>query len=84
MICSDYNSIIQEIENLKTIWLKNAFPMRVIARLILKFFNKIYLPKKIVHTVENYLIVTLDSLVEKVERTQYRATPTSFIVLSPV
>ena len=51
MICSDYDSIIKEIETLKIIWLKNAFPMRVIDRLILQYFNKIHTPKEIVHTV---------------------------------
>ena len=30
---------------------KNAFPMRVIDRIIFNFFNKLYLPKTPVHTV---------------------------------
>ena len=47
MICSDYDSIIKEIESLKLIWLKNAFPMRVIDRVILQYFNKIHTPKEI-------------------------------------
>lgn len=49
-ICSDFNLIHQEIEKLKIIWLKNAFPMKVIDRLIFKFFDKLFIPKKIVQT----------------------------------
>ena len=63
MICSDYNSIITEIEKLKLIWLKNAFPMRVIDRMIFKFFDKIHLPKKAVHTcARKKLIFSLEYL----------------------
>ena len=63
MICSDFNSIITEIEKLKIIWLKNAFPMRVIDRMILNFFNKIYIPKIPVHTVPKMkLILSLEYL----------------------
>ena len=58
MICSDYISIIKEIKNLKTIWLKNAYQMKVIGN----FFNKICL-KKIVYTVEkNKLILSSEHL----------------------
>jgi len=63
MICSDYNSIITEIEKLKIIWLKNAFPMRVIDRMIFNFFDKIYLTKKVVHTcAKKKLIFSLEYL----------------------
>ena len=63
MICTNYNSIVTEIECLKLIWLKNAFPMRVIDRMILNFFDKRYIPKKIFHTVaKKKLILSLEFL----------------------
>ena len=63
MICSNYESIITEIENLKIIWLKNAFPMRVIDRLIRNFFDKIFIKKKVVLTAsKKKLILSLDYL----------------------
>ena len=63
MICCDYDSIVAEIEKLKLIWLKNAFPMRVIDRMILNFFNKRYISKKIFHTVpKKKLILSLEFL----------------------
>ena len=64
MICSDYGSIIKEIEKLKIIWLKNAFPMRVIDRMIFRFFDKIHAPpKKVVHTcAKKKLIFSLEYL----------------------
>jgi len=63
MICSDYKSIVAEIEKLKTIWLKNAFPMRVIDRMILRFFDKMHVPKKIFHTcAKKKLIFSIDYL----------------------
>ena len=63
MICSNYELIINEIEKLKVIWLKNAFPMRVIDRLIKNFFDKIFITKNVVHTVaKKNLIITLEYL----------------------
>ena len=63
MICSDYGSIIKEIEKLKIIWLKNAFPMRVIDRMIFRFFDKIHIPKKVFHTcAKKKLIFSLEYL----------------------
>ena len=53
--------ISDEIEKLKIIWLKNAFPMRVIDRIILEFFNKLFVPKKVIHTVaKKKLLISLD------------------------
>ena len=63
MICSNYELIINEIEELKVIWLKNAFPRRVIERLIKSFFDKIFITKNVVHTVaKKNLIITLEYL----------------------
>ena len=63
MICSNYELIVEEIEKLKVIWLKNAFPMRVIDRLIRKFFDNIFIPKQTIHTVaKKKLILSLEYL----------------------
>jgi hypothetical protein len=63
MICSNYELIITEIENLKIIWLKNAFPMRVIDKLIRNFFDKIFIKKIVVLTAsKKKLILSLDYL----------------------
>ena len=63
MICSNYELIINEIEKLKVVWLKNAFPRRVIDRLIKNFFDKIFITKNVVHTVaKKNLIITLEYL----------------------
>ena len=63
MICSNYELIINEIEKLKVIWLKNAFLRRVIDRLIKNFFDKIFITKNVVHTVtKKNLIITLEYL----------------------
>ena len=50
-ICSDYKEITDEIEKLKIIWLKNAFPLGVIEKVSLEFFNKLFIPKRVVLTV---------------------------------
>lgn len=60
-ICSDYTLISEEIERLKIIWLKNAYPIRVIDKIIYKFFDKLFLTKKVVHTVgKKELFISLD------------------------
>ena len=50
-----------KLKNSKVIWLKNAFPMRVIDRIIFEFFNKLFVPKKVVHTVaKKKLFISLE------------------------
>ena len=62
-ICSNFEIIVEEIENLKMIWLKNAFPMRLIDKIIWQFFNKLYIPKKIVQSVaKKQLFISLEYL----------------------
>ena len=50
-ICSDYELVTEEIEKVKTIWLKNSYPLRLIDKLIYIFFNKMFITKTPVHTV---------------------------------
>ena len=46
-ISMNYNIMLDEIEQLKIIWLKNAFPMRIIDKCICDFFNKIFCKKAV-------------------------------------
>ena len=41
-ISMSYSTMLDEIERLKIIWLKNAFPLKIIDKCIREFFNKIY------------------------------------------
>ena len=60
-ICSDYEMISEEIEKLKIIWLINKFPKRGIGKLVFQFFNKLFIPKIIIHTVaKNKLFISLE------------------------
>ena len=45
-LCSDYNSIHEEISKLKTIWQKNNFPLSFIDRCVKKFFDKLFVKRK--------------------------------------
>jgi len=63
MICSNYKLITKEIEDLKIIWMKNRFPMRVIDRLVKEFFDKLFTIKKTKSTIpKKLLIISLEYL----------------------
>ena len=59
-ISSSFGKIVEESNNLKTIIRKNGYPVKFAERCIFHFFNKIYTPKKLIHTVDRkslYLIL---------------------------
>ena len=51
MINSSYESLHKEIEELKNIFRRNAYPSSFFDKCVLKFFNKMYEKKLPVHTV---------------------------------
>ena len=51
MINSSYQSLHKEIEELKNIFRRNAYPSSFFDKCVLKFFNKMYEKKLPVHTV---------------------------------
>ena len=51
MICSSFQSLHKEIENLKKIFSKNGYPSKLVDKCIFNFFNKQYEKRAIVHTV---------------------------------
>ena len=51
-ICSCFEYIVKETNNLKNIMKKNGYPGNIIDKCVLKFFDKIYTKKKIIQTVE--------------------------------
>ena len=62
-ISHNFETIVKEIDRLKKIWLKNRFPLRFIDKLVRQFFNNIYIPKKIKHTVpKKQLFISLEYL----------------------
>ena len=62
-ICYNYESIIDEIEKLKKIWIRNGYPLNLIEKIIKQFFNKLFVPKKILHTVpKKQLFISLEYL----------------------
>ena len=46
MICSDYSNLHKEIVYLKTVWLKNAFPLFFIDKCVKKFFDNSFITRK--------------------------------------
>ena len=51
------------LKKLKIIWLKNGYPLKVIEKLVSKFFNKLFIPKKVFHTVPRMqLFISLNYL----------------------
>ena len=44
-ICSNYSSLHQEINYLKTVWQKNSFPLFFIDKFVQKFFNKLFIKR---------------------------------------
>ena len=51
MICSSFQSLHEEIEKLKMIFSKNGYPSKLVDKCILKFFNKQFEERRVVHTV---------------------------------
>ena len=51
MICSSFQTLHNEIENLKKIFSKNGYPSKFVDKCILHFFNKLYQKKVPVATV---------------------------------
>ena len=51
MISSSFQSLHKEVENLKKIFSKNAYPTKFVDKCVLKFFNKLYEKKVPVPTV---------------------------------
>ena len=56
-ICSSFEHIVKEINNLKIIMRKNGYPVNIVDKCILKFFNKIYTKKEVVQTVEKKKLI---------------------------
>ena len=51
-ICSTFEIIVEEVNKLKSIILKNGYPVTLIDKCINIFFLRLYKPKEILHTVE--------------------------------
>ena len=59
MICSSFQSLHKEIENLKKIFSKNGYPSKLVDRCIFNFFNKQYEEKIAVDTVPKKEVVMI-------------------------
>ena len=51
-ICSSYEKFHEEIVLLKEVSKKNEYPQFFIDKCIIKYLNKLFVPKRIIHTVE--------------------------------
>ena len=51
-ICSSYEKFHEEIVLLKEVFKKNEYPQLFIDKCIKKYFNKLLVPKRIIHTVD--------------------------------
>ena len=62
-ICSDNNSLSNEIEDLKVICQKNSYPLSTVDKCIYIFFNKLFVKKSLVYTVpKKKIFVSLEYL----------------------
>ena len=71
-ISSSFKNIIQEVDNLKNIMRKNGYPSNIIDKCIFQFFNKMYIIKKQVQTVDKKKTFVNSSIFRQVFFTNQR------------
>ena len=61
-ICSSYEKFHEEIVLLKEVFKKNEYPQFFIDKCIIKHLNKLFVPKRIIHTVDKKQVLLVSPL----------------------